>query len=1102
MWLLVLALFSWEWVETTQQDFRDGWFTRDLYSSHRGDGSVEFAGRFDLNNDDYLDILGNTWIMWGSDQGYSSSKTTVYPTSGTSGGCDAADVDTDGYPEYITTEMGGITRVFWGGAQGPSPNSPLQLSVSNYNNEGVFAADFNKDGYLDLLASIDDSYAAIFWGSADGYSTSNRTSLPCYKTGYNPEAADLNKDGWLDVIVVSGEGPNNYIYWGGPGGFDESSFTQITYVDMGQHGVSIADLDYDGWLDIVYSHNCYGVNDAYVLWGDANVYRPGEFRDLSWTLPLPDRAFGGSSIADLNENGYLDIVFFGNDGVPPRIFWGDFDGLSPSRYTDLSVTFGVGTGGMVADYTGDGHIDIVELSYERTVLFEGPNFNQINEFGITSHHGFSREVGNVYTREYVEEYYSSVFDAGGEVVWDTIHWEDSLPGSSSVSLAIRTGDDADTSSGWSDWIVVQNDSQIPGNLRTRYIQYRATFAYDNPAHLPVLFLVGITYYGLEEIIVRPDRHGSGFPGDTIPYTLNVINFTHMADVVEISYVIDNPDWFHEVRDSVGNPLGDADVDGSPDVGELDPLGDSTRLNVRVGIPLNPSVTADTMIVYGHSSNPMGLYDSALVITTILAPVRIIVDPNQDTVAYPGQTIDFALWGINYGKDPDVIDLVTTSARGWQVDLLDSAATSTLIDNDADLIPDLGEVEDRGGRVDFTTRVHIPPAALPPVSDTVWVTGISSQDTLVTDLAILIIEVLPEVWIEVEPDQDTIAYPGQQVDFSLWEANHGRWDDVIDLTTHSVSGWQVELLDSAAVSSLGDYDSDGLPDAGVVPLTGERAYFSARITVPATALLGEPDTVYILGTSSNDTSVTDLATLIINPQEISLLEIRPDQEGSVSTDAPAIRYTLEVINHGNVVDVGAISCRGYLGWTTSLLDSTGRRPLEDSDGDGTPDVGEIAPFGGVCTLFTEITLPEAFDPTRGTLDTLSGLFTLAETTVVYVSSASHKVVHDSALLVTAALPGLAMHNFPNPFEGETRIVWSQPEDGMINLRVADRAGRPVGTILYEHCDAGVHSTLWDANTALGEPLAPGVYIILLDFKPPDGPSRRIMTKALCAGRGPQ
>lgn len=1093
MILLVLTLYAADtvWIETTQRDFHDGWFTRDLYSSHRGDGAVEFAGRYDLNNDDYIDIPGNSWIMWGSGSGYSTNNKTDYYGGG---GCDAADINVDGYPEFLTTNMGGSTQIFWGDINGPDPSDCLRIVVDAYNNEGIFAADFNEDGYLDLLASIDDGNAAIFWGSAQGYSRSNLTPLPCNMTGYNPEAADLNKDGWLDAIVIAGDtyaGQLHYIYWGGPAGPTPGNFTAVRYGEGGPHGMSVADLNYDGWLDLVYSANI--PDYAAILWGGENTYVPGGTVNADYQLPLPDRAFGGSSIADLNADGYLDIVFFGNDGVPPRIFLGDADGISPSRYTDLGRSFGVGSGGMVADYTGDGWLDIVELAYGESGLFHGPDFLTYDGGFMGSHHGFSREIGNVYTREYREEYYSSIFDAGMPVRWTRIYWDDSLPGESNISLAVRTGSGPDTSQGWSEWVQVQNGAEIPGYLQSRYIQYRATFEYPNPAHLPVLFLVGIEYT-LEAIIVRPDRWGAGFPGDTITYELEVLNYTTLTDVVEISSVATQPTWFHETRDSLGFPLGDADSDGSPDVGELGPAGDSTKLLARVGIPLDLKSGVDTMIVYGHSSNSDSLYDSAIVITTILPEVWIVVDPDQDTTAYPGQEIDFQLWGANYGKWADVIDLSVAGPSGWSVELLDSAGSASLSDHDADGTPDLGP-QNRGDTAYFTARVTLPAAAPEGFSAVIRIVGHSSRDAGIFDEAVLLINVLPEVSILVEPDQDTTAYPGQEIYFELWGANYGKWADVIDLAGLSLWGWDVELLDSAGRVRLPDNDADGYPDLGLLD-RGDTAYFTARVRVPSKARANVPDTVHMVGRSSNDSRISEEALLVINPLELTFLEIRPDQKASVSPETPSVRYLLEAINHGNAPETGEITFRGAQGWQTAIYDSTGKDSLTDSNGNQIADVGELRASGGTCSLYVEIEMPGNIDPTRGALDTLGGYVSAIETTWVYVSSASDGLLSDSAIIVTSALPGLSVHNFPNPFEGETRIVWSQPEEGDITLRLADRAGRPVTTVFSGYCGTGVHTCLWEARTHEGAPLAPGVYILLLEYRPEEGSSRRILHKMLC------
>ncbi len=496
MSFLTVLLWGGVWVETTQEDFKDGWYERNIYASLRDGGTLEFVGRFDLNNDEYLDIPGSNWIIWGQSSEYTVEDTTLYYGRG---GCDAADLDFDGYPEFVTTSIGEPVRVYPGTKNGPNPAKPQALGTTNYNNEGVFLADLNKDGYLDLIASVDNDNAAVFWGSNTGLSLYNVTNLPCNKTGYNPEAADLNKDGWLDVILITGDtysGQEIYIYWGSAKGYSIYKRTSVTYGKGGLHGMSIADLNCDGWLDLVYSGNI--PDSAAILWGSKNAYEPGENVDVNLYLPLSHHCFGGSSIADLDKDGYLDIVFFGNDDVPPRIYWGDQDGIDPEQYNDLSKRPEVGSSGYVADFNNDGNLDIFEYDLNgNSYFFYGPLFSQTKFLGISSHHGFSREIGNVYTRKYLEEYYSSVFDAQLDLGYVELDWVDSCPGTSKVDFFVSFGSSYDTVNNWSAWIPLNRNERyiIPQDStnKYRYLRYKTLFEYANPVLLPLLKEVRVIY---------------------------------------------------------------------------------------------------------------------------------------------------------------------------------------------------------------------------------------------------------------------------------------------------------------------------------------------------------------------------------------------------------------------------------------------------------------------------------------------------------------------------------------------------------------------------------------------------------------------------------
>lgn len=112
MILFVITLFQAECLETTQRDFADGWFERNIYSSHRGDGAVEFSLRWDANQDEWMDITNGSSIFWGSGSGFSDSQSTSY--SGWGGSC-YADINTDGYTDFINSSI----NIYWGNSDGP-----------------------------------------------------------------------------------------------------------------------------------------------------------------------------------------------------------------------------------------------------------------------------------------------------------------------------------------------------------------------------------------------------------------------------------------------------------------------------------------------------------------------------------------------------------------------------------------------------------------------------------------------------------------------------------------------------------------------------------------------------------------------------------------------------------------------------------------------------------------------------------------------------------------------------------------------------------------------------------------------------------------------
>ena len=114
---------------------------------------------------------------------------------------------------------------------------------------------------------------------------------------------------------------------------------------MGAWGASIADLNHDGFEEIVVSnykeHFSFDV-PSYVYW---NV--KGKFSDTRRTSLFTHGAVG-NTVADFNNDGHLDIMFMNTIGrsrggiSPIYIYWGDQQGLyTPKRRQELPAHLAV-----------------------------------------------------------------------------------------------------------------------------------------------------------------------------------------------------------------------------------------------------------------------------------------------------------------------------------------------------------------------------------------------------------------------------------------------------------------------------------------------------------------------------------------------------------------------------------------------------------------------------------------------------------------------------------------------------------------------------------------------------------------------------------------
>ena len=328
----------------------------------------------DFNDDRFPDIAianksdGQTsvvpsFVYWGSKSGFSPDRRTELPTLGaTSVAC--ADLNHDGYSDLVFANSDdGKTfdvpsYIYWGSANGVAPY--LRTGLQGFGTVDVNVADLNGDGNHDVLLVNRHSGNAkgvnthIFWGNPHHYySTASMTSLPGFGT-YGTTVADVNDDGYPDVVLCNSSIAESYIYWGSKEGF---SVDRRTAVWVGPAYVShAADVNHDGYLDLVFGGITNGRNAATILWGSSKGYS-----DKNETvLHLKSDKRGASldfHIADLNRDGYLDLIFLGGYFGELQTFWGSAEGYSESRTWTGTAPYG----GMLtlADLDGDGYLDFI-----------------------------------------------------------------------------------------------------------------------------------------------------------------------------------------------------------------------------------------------------------------------------------------------------------------------------------------------------------------------------------------------------------------------------------------------------------------------------------------------------------------------------------------------------------------------------------------------------------------------------------------------------------------------------------------------------------------------------------------------------------------------
>jgi hypothetical protein len=286
------------------------------------DGPSRGAVFADVNGDGHLDLFvtassaADHLYLGDGSGGFKdfTSEAGVGDKSFGQGAC-FADVDGDGDLDLFVANFGQTNNLYINDGKGVFANATKAAGLldAGVDSFGCTFGDVDEDGDLDLYISNAESYNNLYLNNGKGVFTdvTEKAGVKGDKgQGRGVSFADLNGDGHLDLYMVAPQTKNMIFFGDGTGKFADGCESAGVCDTGAAQGMSIADVDGDGDLDIFVSN----ILEPCMLYENDGS---GHFKNIASKAGVDYHLFGqGVAFGDLNEDGLLDM-YVDTYGTPP-----------------------------------------------------------------------------------------------------------------------------------------------------------------------------------------------------------------------------------------------------------------------------------------------------------------------------------------------------------------------------------------------------------------------------------------------------------------------------------------------------------------------------------------------------------------------------------------------------------------------------------------------------------------------------------------------------------------------------------------------------------------------------------------------------------------